>query len=72
MFTMPLDDVDDEYKLKIAETLITMYGDRILLDHYTERKMSKLMKLEKLLEEILYVSQSSVKRHLTDDDMFGE
>ena len=49
-----------------------MYGDRILLDHYNERKMSKLMKLEKLLEEILYVSQSSVKRHLTDDDMFGE
>ena len=49
-----------------------MFGDRILLGHYTERKMSKLMKIEKMLEEILYESQSTVKGHLKEDDMFGE
>ena len=61
MFTMPLDAVDDEYKVKIAETLVYMYGDRILKDYYDERKMSKLQKLEKMLEEILYESHATVK-----------
>ena len=34
MFTMPLDDVDDQHKIKISETLIFMYGDKILLEFY--------------------------------------
>ena len=46
MFSMPLDDLDDEYILKIAETLIKMYGDEILLNYYKEKKrMTKLMKI---------------------------
>ena len=49
-----------------------MYGDRKLLAFYTEQKMSKLMKLERMLEEILYESQSTVKAYLKEDDMFGE
>ena len=69
---MPLEDVDDQNKIKIAETLINMYGDKKLLAFYTEQKMSKLMKLEKMLEEILYESQSTVKAYLKEDDMFGE
>ena len=34
--------------------------------------MTKLMKIEKMLEEILYDCHSSVKCYLKEDDMFGE
>lgn len=72
MYTMPLDDVDDPYKLKIAEALVMLYGDKILLEYYTQRKVSKLQKLEKMLGEILYDSKATVKGYLKEDDMFGE
>lgn len=72
MFTMPLDDVSDEYKVKIAETLVAMYGEKVLKEYYDERKMSKFMRLEKMLEEILYDSHATVKGFLKEDDMFGE
>ena len=42
MFTMPLDGVDDEHMVRMAEVIITMYGDKILLGYYTKKKMSKL------------------------------
>ena len=73
MFTMPLDDVDDESKLKMAQTLVLMFGDEILFSYYQEKHMMpKLVKLEKMLEEILYEAQASFKRDLSDNDMFGE
>ena len=72
MFTMPLDGVDDEHIIKMAEVIITMYGDKILLGYYTKKKMSKLQKSEKMLQEILYESHANVKAILKDGDMFGE
>ena len=65
MFTMPLDDVNDEMKIKMAETLVLMFGDEILINYYQEKKMmSKLVKIERMLEEILYEAQSIVKCYL--------
>lgn len=73
MFTFPLDDIDDEFKLKMAETLVLMFGDEILMNYYQEKTtMPKLVKIEKMLEEILYEANSKEKRLLTDGDMFGE
>ena len=37
MFTFPLDDIDDEFKLKMAETLVLMFGDEILMNYYQEK-----------------------------------
>lgn len=39
---MPLDGVDDNNIIKMAEVIITMYGDKILLGYYSKKKMSKL------------------------------
>ena len=65
MFTMPLDDVNDEMKIKMAESLVLMFGDEILINYYQERKMMpKLVKIERMLEEILYEAQSIVKCYL--------
>ena len=62
MFTMPLDNVNDDYKLKMAETLVLMFGDEILLNYYQEKEtMPKLVKIEKMLEEILYEAQATEK-----------
>ena len=70
---MPLDDVNDEMKIKMAESLVLMFGDEILINYYQERKMMpKLVKIERMLEEILYEAQSTVKGYLYDGDMFGE
>ena len=73
MFTFPLDNISDEFKKKMAETLVLMFGDEILINYYQEKQsMPKLLKIEKMLEEILYEANSKEKRLLMDGDMFGE
>ena len=69
---MPLDGVEDTNIIKMAEVIITMYGDKILLGYYSKKKMSKLQKSEKMLQEILYEAHANVKAILKEGDMFGE
>lgn len=51
---MPLDGISDEFKLKIAKTLINMYGDKILQAMYRDDPdLSQVERYEKMLDEIL-------------------
>ena len=53
-FRMPLDGISDEFKLKIAKTLINMYGDKILQAMYRDDPdLSQVERYEKMLDEIL-------------------
>ena len=53
-FRMPLDGISDEFKLKIAKTLINLYGDKILQAMYRDDPdLSQVERYEKMLDEIL-------------------
>ena len=72
-FRLPLDEVDDLFKLKIANTLIEMYGDPIIKElHMHEPTKTQVQRCDAMFDEILHDMHSRVVCHLTASDWFGE
>ena len=70
---MPLDEVDDLFKLKIANTLIEMYGDPIMSDLLMhDPTKTQPQRCENMLDEMLHDMHSRVVCHLKELDWFGE
>lgn len=72
-YRMPLDGINDEFKLKIAKTLIDMFGDKILVEMYREvEHLTMIDRCEKMLDEILLDMKQRVVAELKSGQMFGE
>ena len=72
-YGMPLDGISDEFKLKIAKTLINLYGDKILREMYSDDvDLSQVERYEKMLDEILLQIKVRTVNQLKKGVMFGE
>ena len=72
-FRLSIDAVDNEFKLKIAKTLVKKFGDKILSDLYKrDSKLTEMRTCEKMLEEILHDMKVRFLRSLKEGDQFGE
>ena len=70
---MSLEDISDHFKLEIATTLAEMYGDPILNELIKrDQAYSRTGKIEKMIDEVLYLQSARVIRELNQGDMFGE
>ena len=70
---MPVDGISDEFKIKLAKTLISMYGDKTLIQFYRDDpNLSVVERCEKMLDEILLEMKTRVIGELKSGDMFGE
>ena len=60
---------DNEFKMKVAKTLINMYGDKILSEMYMQdENLSELARCEMMLDEILHDMKVRHVRCLKDGD----
>ena len=72
-YRMPVDGISDEFKIKLAKTLINMYGDKTLIQFYRDDpNLSVVERCEKMLDEILLEMKTRVIGELKSGDMFGE
>ena len=74
-FRLPLDGVANDFKARMARTLVNLFGDPILYEFYksdAKFKFSDVALSEKMIDEIMFDTKVNVKRHLKDGDMFGE
>ena len=72
-YGMPLDGISDEFKIKIAKTLINLYGDKILREMYSDDdNLSQVERYEKMLDEILLQNKVRTINQLKKGVMFGE
>ena len=72
-YRMPVDGISDDFKIKVAKTLINMYGDKILIQMYKDDPdLSQVERCEKMLDEILLEMKMRVVGQLKSGEMFGE
>lgn len=70
---MPVDGISDEFKLKVAKSLIRMFGDKILIElYFHESGLREIEACEKMLDEILFELHVAIVASLKDGDQFGE
>ena len=72
-FRLSIESETEDSRLKIARTLIKLYGDKILFEMYSDDEtLSDIQRVDNMLDEILYDMKARHLRCLTDGDMFGE
>ena len=70
---MPVDNLSDSFKVKMARILIRLFGDEILRNlYFKESGLSEIEACERMLDEILFDLHVAVVTTLKDGDMFGE
>lgn len=70
---LPLTGVADDIQLQMAKTLVSLYGDPVLVRMYSEDPMSTgIQDLQFMMGEILLEDQQRMIRKLQKGDFFGE
>ena len=53
-YRLPFTTEEDEIKLKMAKTLVAMYGDKVLTKMYqSNEELNHIQKVDKMLDEII-------------------